>query len=193
MAGAGLETVTVACAVLLAATGSQIEVREAVFVIIVPFGTAHATRAETSTCALVATSSVEQETVPPEPTGGVVQVQPGAETASKVIGAGRTSVTTTCCDTSGPPLEAVRVKVTVPPLTAPDAVFAIEASAAGFRKKATGMSWSERRSGRVSSFRSDSGKSASLRAYWSSRTFPVSDCVTSTWSRTCALPSNTYE
>src|SRR5688572_6628678 len=129
MAGGGLETVTVACAVLLAATGSQIDVRDAVFVIAAPLATAQATRAEMSTCALVATSSAEQDTTPAEPTGGVVHAQPGAETASKVSGARRESVTTTCSATSGPPLDAVTVKVTVPPLTTPDAVFATAASA----------------------------------------------------------------
>src|SRR5688500_19557378 len=124
MAGAGLETVTAAWAVLLPATGSQVDVREAVFVITVPFGTAHATRAEMSTCALVATTSLAQETVPPEPTGGVVHdAHPGAETDSKVSGPGRASVTTTCSATSGPAVPAVRVNVTVPPLTTGDAVF----------------------------------------------------------------------
>ena len=65
--------------------------------------------------------------------------------------------------------------------------------AAGRLNVATTGSWSEMRSGRLGSLRSDSGKSASTRANWTDANEPSRLPVTRTWSMTCALPSKEYE
>ncbi len=96
--------------------------------------------------------------------------------------------------TGAPPAVTVAVNVT----GSPKADGFGEASsavcvAAGRLNVATTGSWSEMRSGRVGSFRSDSGKSASARANWTVANDASRLPVTRMWSMTWALPSKEYE
>lgn len=112
--GGGLEAVTIAVDELFVGSASVVEEPTvAVSLILVPSGTEQSTVATIvkvagdSPGAIVA---LVQETVPLEPTAGVVQIQrAGAVTDLNVVCAGRLSLTVTLLAVDGPALLTVSV------------------------------------------------------------------------------------
>jgi hypothetical protein len=171
IAGGGLFAVTVAVAMRSSLSGSVVAEETLAVLLII---------ASSATEQVTATTRVNSEvpsgresmlavTVPLAPTTGVDGVHPAGEVNdTNVVAAGSMSVSVTFKAASGPSFVTSIVYVISPPGSTGSGVATLvierSALASASEKYATGMSWSEIRSGLFASFLNVSGKSASFRA-----------------------------